>query len=254
MSRVLSEEDLQAFVDGQLPPERRDELITQLGVDPEARRRVEAYMEHKRLLREGLRQIGDPGRPSALTEHLAAELAGRLARRPRSTWWRRQAAAAAAVFVLGWGGHLAYQEFNPWRLPAMVNGAAKAHQIFAQDSARPVELPASASTELAGWFSDHLGEAVQIPDLRDVGLRFVGGRLLGTERGPLAQMLYEDNRGHRLTLYLASGDTDAEAEVQVVHVDGFTAGYWMGETLAYTIVAETPDEQLLAIALEIAQR
>lgn len=254
MKRKLSEEDLQAFIDDQLAPERRDEVINHLGADPDARRMADVYMAQKRILRERLREAGGAGRRSALTQHLAAELAERLAHKPRFVWWRHQVATAAAVFAVGWGGHVLYQEFDPWRLPAMVSGAAKAHQIFAEDSARPVELPASASAELADWFSDHLGESVQIPDLRDVGLRFVGGRLLGTERGPLAQMLYEDNRGRRLTLYLASEDTDAGPEVQVVHVDGFTAGYWMEETIAYTIVADTPEEQLLAVAMEIAHK
>jgi len=125
MKHEIPENDLQAFVDGQLSPRRHDEVIAHLGADPGTRRRVEVYMEHKRVLRERL---------------------------------------------------------------------------------------------------------------------------------GLAQMLYEDSRKHGLTLYLAPADDEAETDVQVVHVDGFTAGYWNEQSLTYTVVAETPDEQLLAIAMEIASQ
>jgi len=249
----ISDEDIQAFVDDQLPPGRRAEVIARLGDDPQARRRADDFLRQRRLLRAHATHATGNGSTSALTEQLTVELAARLSERRRPTWWR-QAAAAAVIFAVGWGGHIAYSEHNPWRLPSVVSGATKAHQIFAEDSMRPVELPASAGPQLAAWFSDHLGEPVHIPDLRDIGLRFVGGRLLATDRGPMAQMLYEDNRSRRLTLYLSPEEDEAVAEVQVVRLDGFSAGYWKGDSLVYTVVAETPSDQLLVIATEIAGR
>jgi anti-sigma factor RsiW len=253
MSRRIGEDELQAFVDDQLPPARHRAVVAHLGEHPEDRRRVDDYLQQKRDLRAHV-EAQSPGPTDALTERLQAELAARLAARRRRLWspWP-QAVAAALLIGVGWLGHMGYERYQDWRLPPAVNGAAQAHLIFADDPVRPVELPASASVELARWFSDHLGERVTIPDLAQLGLNFVGGRLLGTEKGPMAQMLYEDNRGRRLSLYLTPSDGDGGADVQVVQIDGFNAGYWKGDALAFTIVAETPTEQLLVIASEIGR-
>lgn len=244
------EDDLHAFIDGQLDPEQRARVFEQLASDADARHAVDDHLRIKAALAEALQaKAEDPKDP--LTERLQQELARRLTPPRQPTLRMRQLALAASLIALGWFAHSFNDAYRSWKLPPMVGGAAQAHQMFAEDPVRPVELPASASDELAAWFGDHLGETVEIPDLDQIGLAFVGGRLLGTEHGPLAQMLYEDRRGRRLSLYLSTVETDAGPEVRVVQVDGFTAGYWKGGTLVYTIVAETPTEQLLAIATEI---
>jgi anti-sigma factor RsiW len=249
MTRDVEDDDLQAFVDRQLDPERFEAVIAHLATHPQDRRRVDLDLRQRQaIVRHADAQAGIDDDP--LTLRLQEELAARLARRRRPWPWR-QAGLAASLVLAGWFGNVIYQSHLAWKLPAVVGGAAQAHQIFADDPRRPVELPASRSAELRRWFSDHLGEPVEIPDLRPIGLRFVGGRLLATEQGPLAQMLYEDQRQRRLSVYLSTEKNDVEPEVRVVQIDGFTAGYWKDDSLVYTVVAETPTEQLLAVASEI---
>ncbi len=251
MNTEIGDAELQRFVDGQLSPERRALVLEYLANHPDAKQRVDADLRHKRLLRqyasEYTNQPDDPV-TARLQDELATRLAGSAAR-PRP-WWR-QTAAAMVLFAAGWGASVVHDTYREWSLPSVVNGATKAHQIFAENSRRPVELTAADSRELRHWFSEHLYADVDIPQLDSVGLSFIGGRLLATEQGPLAQMLYEDQRGRRLSFYVSAAEAFSEADVQVVKVDGFTAGYWKDDRLVYTLVADTSKEQLLAIAAVI---
>jgi anti-sigma factor RsiW len=104
---------------------------------------------------------------------------------------------------------------------------------------------------MAAWFSRHLGEPVEIPSLRALGLHLMGGRLLTGDDGPVAQLIYEDDAGRRLTLCLSVDPADLGLEVELVEVDGLTAGYWQKGELSYALVAETSDLQLVAIASEL---
>ncbi|MCC5859913.1 MAG: anti-sigma factor [Ectothiorhodospiraceae bacterium] len=251
MKPEIGDDELQRFVDGQLSPERRALVLEYLADHPDAQRRVNADLRHKHALRRQVSEFADHA-DDPVTARLRDELAARLTRSAarRSPWWR-QTAAAVALFATGWGAGIVYDAYWEWAVPSVVNGAAKAHQIFAENSHRPVELTAADSQELEHWFSEHLYAVVDIPQLDSIGLRFIGGRLLATEQGPLAQMLYEDQRGRRLSFYVSAGEAYSGADVQVVKVDGFTAGYWKDDKLVYTLVADTSKEQLLAIAAAI---
>jgi anti-sigma factor RsiW len=245
----IDEDELQAFVDGELPAARCTPVLAHLGRDPEALRRVAQYAAQTHELRRRLEALDLP-EDDPTTVALQRRLAGRLTR-PDYRGWLRRAASIAVLLTAGWSGHALYQRYLEPHLPSLVIEAAQAHEVFGEDSERPVELTAASRVEMTAWFSRHLGEPVAIPSLRAVGLRLVGGRLLTGDDGPVAQLIYEDGEGRRLTLCLSSEPADRGLEVELVEVDGLTAGYWQDGDLSYALVAETPDLQLIAIASEL---
>lgn len=135
--------------------------------------------------------------------------------------------------------------------PDVVVEAAQAHEIFSGNRVRPVELTAVASPDLAAWFSSRLAEMVEIPSLRGMGLRLVGGRLLAGDQGPVAQLIYEDASGYRVTLCLSSEQSGSGPELEVVTLQGLTAGYWHEGDLTYALVAKATEQQLVTIATEL---
>lgn len=248
----IRESDIHGFVDGELDPTRRCEVVAYLEAHPGEMHRVRQFMAQKAAVAEALRVADDAQRDE--TERLGRQLAERLVHRP--TWIRyrpRAAAVAAAVLftALGWSGSRLSQWMQETSVPEMVESAALAHDIFADDRLRPVELPASKAGEMTTWFSAHLGERMQIPDLADVGLKLVGGRLLSSDDGPLVQLLYEDGKGRRLTLYLSTQETEEDDPLEVVRLDDVNAGYWQEGDILYAIVAKTAKEQIQLIAAEI---
>jgi len=245
----IGEDELQAFVDGQLPRERSTAVLAYLGRHPEEIPRLAQYALQKDALRRSLAAISLPGDDPA-TLQLQRTLADRL-ERPGSRVWLRRAATVVLLLAAGWTGNSFYRAYLEHRLPALVIEAAQAHEVFGDDSHRPVELTAASRAEMVAWFSRHLGEQIEIPSLRAIGLHLVGGRLLPGEDSPIAQLIYEDSAQRRLTLCLSAEPTDAGLAVELVEVEGLTAGYWDGGEVSYALVAQTPDLQLVAIASEL---
>ena len=244
-----TEAELQAFVDGQLPPERSTALLAWLGQHPDELQRLADYAAHKHELRRRLEEINlvadDPA-----TVDLQRALAARL-HRPSYGRWLRQAATVALLLAAGWSGRGICQNYLENRIPELVIKAAEAHEVFGPDQRRPVELTAASTVEMAAWFSSRLGEPVEIPVLATLGLRLVGGRLLTADDRPMAQLIYEDGTGHRLTLCLSSEPLEFGEAIELVDLGELTAGYWHAGDLSYALVGDTPDAQLVAIASEL---
>jgi anti-sigma factor RsiW len=246
----VQEHELHAFVDGQLPKGRCTTVLAYLGRHPEEVGRLAAYARHKEELRACLEEIGQPVEDPKTAE-LQQSLADRLAARSKYREWLHRVAAMAVLLGAGWWSNTLYHEHFASRLPDVVMEAAMAHEIFSGDRDRPVELTAVASTDLAAWFSSRLGELVEIPSLGGMGLRLVGGRLLAGDTGPVAQLIYEDASGYRVSLCLSSAPSDSRPELEVVTLEGLTAGYWLEGDLTYALVAKATEQQLVTIATEL---
>lgn len=244
----IQEEELHAFVDGRLPRGRCTAVLAYLGQNPPEIWRLAAFALQKDELRRQIDAIDLPG-GNATTEALQRTLAERLGGRRSYREWLRRAGAMAMLLGIGWWSNALYHQYFVEPLPGVVVEAAQAHGIFSEDVARPVELTAAA--DMAMWFSSQLGEPVQIPSLGTLGLRLVGGRLLAGDDGPVALLIYEDPNGHRLTLALSSDVVDSGPEIEMVTLQGLTAGYWHEGALTYALVGETSRQQLLAIATRL---
>ena len=90
------------------------------------------------------------------------------------------------------------------------------------------------------------------PVLTREGYELVGGRLLPGDTGAVAQFMYQDGQGRRLTLYVSrvakdGGDTafrySRENEVSVF--------YWIDGTVAYALSGAMSRENLLAVATSV---
>ena len=244
------EDELHAFVDGHLPRDRCTAVLAYLGRHPEEVARLTAYARQKEQLRSRLEEMALPtGDPA--TAELQHVLADRLAGRTRYRDWLRRSAGMAVLLGTGWWSNALYEQYFTDRLPDVVMEGTQAHEIFSGDLDRPVELTAMATTDMAAWFSSRLGELVEIPSLHGMGLRLIGGRLLAGDEGPVAQLIYEDASGYRVSLCLSSAPSSSKPELELVRLQGLTAGYWNEGDLTYALVANTTEQQLVTIAMEL---
>jgi anti-sigma factor RsiW len=106
--RGVSENDLHAFVDGQLAPERRRELETHLAAHPGAAERVRAFVGQREAL-AALRDSLARGRTEAPRTDIGRAL-GRVVRWQRRIGRRRRRAqrTIVAVGTGGAGRHLGF--------------------------------------------------------------------------------------------------------------------------------------------------
>jgi anti-sigma factor RsiW len=243
---------LSAYADGQLSPEEAAEIEARLAASPEDAARVESYLRQNRLIRDAADAL-EPATTDLRTAALERQLAQRLERRRwRMPAWVRQVAAAVLLVSAGWLAHGQYAALDQ-APPGYVAEALGAHRVFADDGFRPVEFAPEASDAALQWASAKLGHPVDIPTLDSLGLGLVGSRLHGTAEGPIAQFIYEDDSGNRLSVIVAPHPPEVPAyDFTMASFAETRVGYWSASGLDYAVVAETSAPQIEAIASEIA--
>jgi anti-sigma factor RsiW len=129
--------------------------------------------------------------------------------------------------------------------------AVAAFRVFVPDARRPVEVPAAQEAQLVHWLSNRLGRRWAAPDLTSLGLQLVGGRLLpGAAGRPAAQLMYQDAKGERLTLYLRADPAQQETAFRFTEdsTSGVSAFWWVNGGFGYAVTAKTDRATLLRVA------
>lgn len=254
-AEAVEEAELNAHLDRQLPPDRAAAVAAYLATHPDAQARLQRYAQQQRLLREAIVARADgPIPPGLRIARLAA------ARRRRRSW--RLAAAAAAVLLLvlgGVGGWTARDE--GLRLAALTQGGApgaaartttaaaiEAYRVYSVEVRHPVEVAAAQEAHLVQWLSKRLGRPLVVPDLSAVGFRLMGGRLLPGADGPAAQLMYENDKGTRVTCYYQAVGFGGETAFRYRNEGGVGAFYWSDDGFGYAITARVGRPLLLKIA------
>jgi len=243
--KPVSEDQLHAYVDNELPAAARLAVEQCLADDPQASASVSAWREQKRLLHA----IYDPV--------LAAPHSLRVPARSARPWsWRALAASGAALAVgltVGWMAHDRVYPERPRLVDAarnFANTAAIAHSVYMPEVRHPVEVTADQEQHLVNWLSRRLSAPLKVPHLAESGWDLLGGRLLPGDTGPLAQFMYQDAGGRRLTLMVSTkaapaGGTSAFRYEQRDRIGVF---YWVDGSYNYALSADLPRTELLKLA------
>lgn len=245
----IRDDEIQAYVDGRLSGRDRERVRAALEDDTALRATVEADRSAMAELRAALRVDAPGGDPT--TEQLMRDLRIRLIGM-RYRRHLRHAAAAVALIAVGWLGHMATERLTG--VPAGIQLAATAHELFANSAYPASTRPPPAIEDMEVLFSELLGIPVGIPDLAPIGLTLVSGRIIELEDGPVVQVLYQDSRSERFSIYLAATPPESSEDpaIHLVEVGGLTAGYWREGDMFITLIADEPEDQLLALAMRVA--
>lgn len=241
----ITDSDLHAYVDGELPPTRRQEVEAYLRVNPEAASRVADYERINRSLSAAF----DPVLLEPLPEQLRVPQ-----RQPRQLL--RVAAAAAWLALggmIGWSLHPTAGSMSDVGNPLqadLAGPAVFAHAIFATEVRHPVEVGADQQTHLLTWLSHRLKTRLQAPDLSGLGYRLVGGRLLPSTNRMAAQLMYEQAQGRRVTLYIRRGEwPNAITSFHYASGEsGINSMYWLDASIGYALTGEVGREELEQLA------
>ena len=251
--RPILEADLQAYVDGLLPQTRQFEIQFYLSTRPQESERLKAYRKQK----DNLRALFN----SVLLEPIPPEML-----QPPRHWnpgIQRYAASlviAIASRVLGWILHEQAHIEGFGRFPAVtlesdrsmasfVKHAAIAHAVYGPDIRHPVEITADQEEQLVTWISKGLGSKVNPPELGKLGYELIGGRLLPGEEGPVAQFMYRDSHGERLTLYVSNErNQDKDSGFRFAQEGPVNVFYWIDGKFGYALSAGVTRDELKRIA------
>lgn len=269
MSKLpITEADLHAYVDAELPDDRRAEVEDFLAAQPEEASRLFAYQAQKDALRQLFNPVLDESLPAELLElaekpigpamEAMATPAVDMKKRPFLSRWSMQRIAASFAIALlsglaGWLGHGQYQATERMaQITPLARQAAVAHVVYSPDIKRPVEVTADQEDQLVKWLTKRLGTPVSPPKLGTLGYELIGGRLLPGNAGPVAQFMYHDSSGQRLTLYVSTEQTvSRDTGFRFAREGAVNVFYWVDGKFGYALSAGIDKGELARVATAV---
>ncbi|SMH60780.1 anti-sigma factor family protein [Azospirillum agricola] len=255
-SNPVTEADLHAWLDGELPEERRAAVERHLADHPEEAQRVERYRDQRALMMRSFGPLIDQPVPDPLRPPFAArgEPASRFAGRGRM--WAAALAASLLVFVAGGATGWVVRDRAGGRggdplSAAFVTDAVAAHRVFTVEVRHPVEVGVDQEAHLINWLSKRIGRTMRCPKVTQGGYELMGGRLLADSDGPVALFMYEDAAGRRITLYIRPTPNAGGTAFRFARDGGLQALYWRDNGLALAITGDIDRATLSGIAEEV---
>jgi len=167
-------------------------------------------------------------------------------------------ARAAAFVTVGIAIGLALPMLKPAPTTAALAAAAlpiraaRAHLVYSPEVRHPVEVDAKEQDHLVKWLSKRLDLPVKIPVLVSEGFELLGGRLLPGPNGPVAQFMYQDSTGKRLTLYVSRRNRDDTLTAFRFAREGtVSVFYWIDRDCGYALSGEVDKPTLAKVATQV---
>src|ERR1019366_4078615 len=235
----VTEDELHAYIDNELPVERRGDVEAWLAGHPEDAERGQSW----RAMAEALHARYDAVADEPVPKRLEIE---RLVRQPRR-WIYGTIAATLLAFIAGGGaGWLARGAAAlPSTFQNFTDDALDAHRLYVVEVRHPVEVPGSEREHLQAWLTKRCGWDVMAPELGATGLKLVGGRLLPGPTGPASFLMYESASGERFTVYASRAKT---AQMRYTADENSGAMYWSEDGVGYVLSGPTDQGRLNQVA------
>jgi anti-sigma factor RsiW len=240
---------MNAYCDGELDPASAIEFERRLVADESLK------AQHNRLLalRRNVRSLPQYDVPAGLQARiqsaLDADRPGQASRSsqanrpvqvgsPRQRGWSFQALAAAAIFgaVISSSVMLTMERYDRHEDVAREVVADHIRGLLAL---QPFDVASSDRHTVKPWFTSHLPESPQVPDLAAQGFVLVGGRIDVVGRDPVATIVYKHAK-HTVSLTtLPAGQSVSDQTIA-----GYNVRSWSDAEFSYIAVSDIPPEDL----------
>ena len=189
-----------AYVDGRLSADEQKTMASYFASHPQEARELDAWRKDAAQLQAAWQTA----EPSLNPDLDPAVIRKRMQERSHMRW-----KLAASVFVaLGVGGLSGWQ-LNPGAAsqsnlnarPLPMQDAIQAYRVFADNPALRADALAT-ETDLQQWMATHFSNAQHLPDLTSKGFYPVSARMLVTEEGPAAVVMYKNDVGQQTGFYI----------------------------------------------------
>ncbi len=238
----VTEDELHAFVDDQLPAERRRAVETWLAAHPDDAERVRAWRALSEQIRDRFGRVVDEPVPRRL------DLDRLTARRPRLVIMGAIAATLLAFVGGGGAGWVAHEAFATEMTASetLRDDAVIAHRLYTKEQRHPIEV-SSNEEHLMPWLSRRVGTTLRAPDLTNLNFRLMGGRLLPGPSAPAALFMYESASGDRVTLYCTPLKV-ANSEMAYKEDEGAGSVVWTHDDFGWVISGPANKDMIKTVA------
>jgi anti-sigma factor RsiW len=238
-----SEQDLHAYVDGQADETLRRQIEAYLASNPEAASEVERLRLESQRLRAALENTPAGAVPPRLDPF-------RIRRELRARSQRRMAVAASLVLTLSLGtmGGWQLRDMSIRRTYLPMADATQAYRMFATDDmAQKVDMKTSEPAQLQGWLDHHFVQAAPLPDFSTYGFKPVGGRLMASDKGAAAMVLYQNAQGQAIVYYVRPPGELLNFGAGNRRDGNLLTQYWRQGRYFYAVVSPTDNPATLPV-------
>lgn len=228
-----------AYVDGRLNAEQQKTMNLYLATHPQEARKLDAWRKDAAQLQAAWPSADPPLNP-ALDP---AAIRMRLKQRTNMRW-----KLAASVFVALCIGGLSGWQLRPVPTASQLSLAARplpmqdaiaAYRVFAGNPALRADALAT-ETDLQQWVTTNFSNAQRLPDLTAKGFYPVSARMLVTEEGPAAVVIYKNDAGQQTGFYIRPPGPGNKLLPEGQRQDGsLLARYWSDHGYNYALVGNS---------------
>jgi anti-sigma factor RsiW len=241
---------LNAYCDGELDPASAIEFERRLADVQSLKARYDRLLSLRRAVRSLPQSELPPGLLGRINSKLDADGSGQVvgfagqAGRPgqtarlRQRSWSLQALAAAAVFgaVISSSVMMTMDRYDQREEVARQIVAGHIRGLLAP---QPFDIASSDRHTVKPWFTSHLPESPQVPDLAAQGFVLVGGRVDVVGHDPVATIVYKHAK-HTVSLTtLPPGRSVSDQAIA-----GYNVRSWGDAEFTYIAVSDIPPEDL----------
>lgn len=245
----IAEDDIQAFVDGVLSEDRRNEVLAHIVANPREAERVNAYFRQRAAL-ERLAAFLEPDDNESFEAELQARIATALRRQRLFHHSLRVAAAIAVALPLALGGWwLSHQFPGEAVIVASETKADDLAPVFPFGgvvSRADLQLADPDERSLAQLDSQLRSARLVVLDLAAVGLKLVGGDLVPDLHPPAARLIYVDEVGHPVFVYVGLATGTAPLAFTLAP-EGHISLNWRDGELVFAVVGPVDMPRLVDV-------
>jgi len=228
----ITEQDLHAYIDGQLDETRRAQVEEYLQNNPEVASKYRDFAAYN----QGLHELFDHTLREPVPDQFNKQQS-----KGSGLILRRAAAMLSALIigsVFGWISRGTVESTQHSSM-AMVNDAFASYAVYTPEIRHPVEVTHDQEQHLFSWLSKRINADVRAPDLQSLGYELLGGRLLSSEGKPAALFMYENPQGQRIVLFTRhKKNSETQTAFRFASRDNIKGFYWIDGDLGYALIGD----------------
>jgi len=239
---ILSEEDLHAFIDGELDDDRAEAVAAIIAASPELSEQVERLTLDKDMIARAYGPLIELPLPHAMRQAVTGYHPPEPVRAPRRFFPAAMALAAAIVAAVIAYPVLSNLGGDPLVTEAM---AVRAGEVHAERQFADTEIAtADARDQLV---QTALSVPVKVPNLDKAGYRLTGITAYPDRDGHKAlQISYRDRNGVLFTMYMRQ--TAGADRFELSRRKDMQVCVWQNDDLSVVMLGEMPAHEMLKVA------
>jgi anti-sigma factor RsiW len=253
----IDDTDLLAYVDGQLPQERRAEVDAAVASSPGVAARLNAMRASALPYATAFDAQVLPPLPPELSQRVGDLLSTypQRGQRRASSWPRLGVAFAAGVLCCAIVLKLlpsaaprqaAAAQVSPW-----IKAVADYQQLYSRATLASVTEDPALSARVINDLRVNDGIAVVVPDLRNAALTFKRVQRLSFHDQPVVQMVYLPEHGEPIALCVTR-DARPDETPHAQQIGEMSSVAWRRDNLAYVVLSKGQAQTLLELGRRIA--